>query len=486
MGIPVYFKTLIDDYDTICKQSLDKQIDYLFFDLNCLIHPCCRGLTDELLMYQEIVDKIQYIIDKVNPIQSYIAIDGPCPRQKIHQQRMRRFKSSKEKKEWDTNAITPGTKFMEQLEIYIQEHLYSYKYILDSSNNPGEGEHKIVSYIKEQKIQTPSIIYGLDADLIMLSLLSSCKDIYLLRERTEYNIENIDSEYIYLDIRQLEKLIIESIKPPVYKLSDKTLLNDYIFLCFLLGNDFVQHTPSINIRYNGLSILVDIYKELQEIHQGLFYIIDTHTDRLIHKQNLLLYLKELSKQEISRILRIMTIREKQHNKMKRLQYNEQLDDLNLHKPILDRENELNIFKNIKYWKINYYMYHIFHRDYNPSFDIIIQDHIDNSCRLYLESLYWTSHYYFRHCISWKWMNEYNFGPSLNDIYDYLLNNDITINTDNNPILPEKQLELVLPPSSFNLLHKKSSLSTYMYPHNFDESHLLKRYNWESYPIIPYS
>ena len=117
------------------------------------------------------------------------------------QQRLRRYKSSKQNKIWDTNAITPGTNFMFNLEDYLLKKLKntSIDYIFDSSNNPGEGEHKIYNYIKKYQLNN-CIVYGLDADLIMLGLLSPSNNIYLIRERTEYNIEKIDSEYIYLNI----------------------------------------------------------------------------------------------------------------------------------------------------------------------------------------------------------------------------------------------------------------------------------------------
>ena len=50
-------------------------------------------------MYQKVVQSIVTIVNIVNPQNIvYIAIDGPCPKQKMHQQRLRRFKSSKENK----------------------------------------------------------------------------------------------------------------------------------------------------------------------------------------------------------------------------------------------------------------------------------------------------------------------------------------------------------------------------------------------------
>ena len=490
MGIPVYFKTLIDNYNDICIPcNTQLSINTLFFDLNCLIHPCCRNETDESIMNQKILESILSITNLVNPNNIYIAIDGPCPRPKMQQQRLRRFKSSKEKKIWDTNSITPGTKFMHNLEIYLLNQFKNnkIKYIFDSSNNPGEGEHKIYNYIKKNNIQS-SMIYGLDADLIMLGLLSPCKKCYLIRERTEYNIENIDTEFIYLNIKNLRKTILESIKNPIFKISDKNLLYDYIFLCFFLGNDFIQHTPSINIRYNGIQDLLTIYKELHELFDGNFFLIDIDTKDLIHKNNLLLFLKYLSKNENERIQNILSIRKNQERKysniFKKTNNIKKLEELVNHKPILDRKNEIKIFNNMKYWKTNYYMYHFFYDNYNPSYDTLLEKKRQEVCKYYLESLYWTIQYYLKGCISWKWYNPYYFGPFLTDVHHYLSSNDIIIKYDNSPYKPEEQLLLVLPPSSFHLIDNPPKLPHYFYPKDFKESYVLKRYLWESYPIIP--
>ena len=40
------------------------------------------------------------------------------------------------------------------------------------------------------------------------------------------------------------------------------LLTDYILICFLIGNDFVYHNPSLNIRNNGIMKMLNIYKEV--------------------------------------------------------------------------------------------------------------------------------------------------------------------------------------------------------------------------------
>ena len=156
MGVPLYFKNIIDTFPHVL-QPIQSNIDYLHFDLNCAIHPCCRNLTNENDMFHSIFQKIKDCIQLTN-IQKgvFIAIDGPAPRTKMEQQRQRRLKSSQENKEWDTNAITPGTLFMENLNKFLSKKIKELQIpcILSDSNDPGEGEHKLMNYIDT----TPSSI----------------------------------------------------------------------------------------------------------------------------------------------------------------------------------------------------------------------------------------------------------------------------------------------------------------------------------------
>ena len=261
MGIPVYLKTLISDYgDTILHKDKYDDINHLFFDLNCLIHPCARGVSDE----SEIIDKILNEIDKLILYTRakdtiYIAIDGIAPKMKMKQQRMRRHKSALERKyntesTWNTNAISPGTHFMKKLNMNLKNHIINHKnIILDDSDNRGEGEHKILHYILKNNLKGKICIYGLDADLIQLSLVSHKSNIVLLRETTDYNIENTNSEYIYLKIDILRKHLLESfhlkriIKESIIILAD----------CCLLGA-WDKTPPEPTKRSNSIILTKDI------------------------------------------------------------------------------------------------------------------------------------------------------------------------------------------------------------------------------------
>ena len=100
------------------------QIQNLFIDANCAIHPCCHPSENppknESEMMKRVNDYLLKIINIANVTDTvYIAIDGVCPRSKVEQQKYRRFRSANLNKIWDTNAISPGTKFMNDLNMSI-------------------------------------------------------------------------------------------------------------------------------------------------------------------------------------------------------------------------------------------------------------------------------------------------------------------------------------------------------------------------------
>ena len=177
MGIPLYFKIISEKYPNIIKENLDNKTNNLFLDLNCAIHPCCHKILEnysvnnfnqnivENKMINEVLNYIQKLVSMVEPQLLYIAIDGVAPCAKMNQQRLRRYKTVYEKEQinkikleenkeldtfnWNTNAISPGTEFMDKLSVKIKNEIKNnklyenIKVYFSDSYNPGEGEHKI-------------------------------------------------------------------------------------------------------------------------------------------------------------------------------------------------------------------------------------------------------------------------------------------------------------------------------------------------------
>ena len=66
-------------------------------------------------------------------------------------------------REWDSNVITPGTEFMTQLAIYLRFYVahrvntckawQQIKVLFSDGSEPGEGEHKIMDYVRRERAQ---------------------------------------------------------------------------------------------------------------------------------------------------------------------------------------------------------------------------------------------------------------------------------------------------------------------------------------------
>jgi 5'-3' exonuclease len=461
MGIPVYFKTLVSDYsDTILHKDKYDDINSLFFDLNCLIHPSVRGLTDEDEMITKILSDITKLIEYTGVKDLiYIAIDGIAPASKMKQQRQRRFKSALERKyndnnSWNTNAISPGTYFMKKLNISLKAFIKTLKIktILSDSDERGEGEHKILHYIKENNLTSKICIYGLDADLIMLSLVSRKDKIVLLRERTEYNIEKTENDYIYLKIDPLKDHIIRSLT--LNRIIDvDQIIDDYIFICFLLGNDFMNHIPSLNLRYGGHDLLLQVYSDLQRRYQGYFQLIDHVKPDLLHMTFFKELIQEISSKEKETMRKIFSIRERQskkihnqyHNEFQRFRKQVNKDNLSLddiYKFQYEDHNDDGSTKMIENLPLLYSSQE--RKEYKE------MKYNDKLCEDYMKSLLWTTHYYFDKCIDWRFSTKYNEAPLVEHLFRYITNHKITLEHNDKEFSNLEQLSYIFPNDSHHL------------------------------------
>lgn len=509
MGVPGFFASLIKKYDFVIPYILQNYIECneLYFDTNCLIHPVCMDVFKNNLnlnnndledkMINEVIKYIDKIINLINPKELvYLAIDGVAPMAKMKHQRIRRYKSIKEQeikeniakkhnvpytKSWNNSAITPGTLFMRKLTKsiikYIKLKKTDIKYIFSSCNTPGEGEHKILQYIKKNNNNKNRIIYGLDADLIYLALASMKDNIYLLREKTHFN-DNSSHEFNLVNIDIMKKCICEEINYD-YELVQQAIY-DYIFLGFLLGNDFIPSLPSVNFlninkSLNGLEILMFNYSKIYE--ETKEPLVTYKNNRVIINQTFLL---ELFK----------NLADSEEEYFKKSSYKKIYMNCSSNKPydieIFRLENLMfQINDPIQLGKINlneskkrYYKY------FKINDDIYFE---------YFKTLEWISYYYFDKCSDWLHMYPYDNAPFASDIYNYLLNNNITynypqINDNYKSIRPIEQLLIVLPVQSGYLLpiqYKKlmENELKYLYPKSFELEFILKKKFWQTTPKI---
>jgi len=347
------------------------------------------------------------------------------------------------------------------------------KTILSDSDERGEGEHKILHYIKTNELLGKICIYGLDADLIMLSLVSRKDNIVLLRERTEYNIEKTENDYIYLKIDPLKDHIIDSLG--IHGAKREQIINDYIFICFLLGNDFMNHIPSLNLRYGGHDLLLRVYSDLQKRYQGYFQLIDYEQPDLLHMTFFKEFIHEISLKEKETMRKIFSIRERQSKKIHNQYYN---DFKNLKEYLIEghQDESQNADKRLSLEDIYRYQHDSLSdpEDHPGDGKKMIENlpilysfgerkeynemkYNDKLCEDYMKSLLWTAHYYFDKCCDWRFSTKYNEAPLTEHLFRYITDHKIELEQNDNEFSNLEQLSYIFPQDSHHL-HKHDILS----------------------------
>ena len=520
MGIPAYFSYIVRNHTAIIKKydKTERQINNLYMDCNSIIYDVVKnikGVKPEQLsndyIIQQVILKIEEYILLIQPNFSvFIAFDGVAPIAKLEQQRNRRYKTwyqnaihknifkDTPSNEWNTTAITPGTVFMNQLNNTIHNHFNSpilckklnvQKIIISTSYDAGEGEHKLFAHIRnhpeEHKEQT-TIIYGIDADLIMLSInhLPISNKIFLFRETPEF-IKSIDSslepnQTYLLDIPELASVITLNMNNglPLTTEQQKNRIYDYIFLCFLLGNDFLPHFPAVNIRSAGIDKLINAYKAtIGKTNENL-------TDgKVIYWKNVRALVSFLAEHEEEFIIAEFKQRDKFERKFLPTETCEQKYAKFEAIPTYERQLEKYIDPNKNGWQSRYYK------------GILKMANDDERLKQislnYLEGLEWTMKYYTSGCPDWRWHYKYNYPPLLQDLINYIPYFETTLIKPNDykSVSPLVQLAYVLPNKSLHLLPQKlySKLITsnnHWYPMDCEFIWAFCRYFWEAHVELP--
>jgi len=345
----------------------------------------------EKLVWLEIKTALINIIATTNTKNVFIAVDGVAPLGKIHQQRQRRYKYKTE----DYHDIcpmsielTPGSSYMKRLHILLKKYCTKHNYIYSSCYENDEGEHKLIHYIRKIKTIQNVVIYGLDADLLFLSLTINHNTVVMREKQYFDNIIDTQNTYNYVSINTLKNKI-KSFNIPV---------NDFIILCFLIGNDFIPSILSLHIKKNGISHLIKAYT-----------IVNTpltinNTVNIITLKNIFIELQKLTHE---------------HNYFK---YN--------HKNISNFGN-----------KYNYYKYYL---NSSASYTHLIPDMVNQ----YISSIEWIYQYYFNECICKEFSYKYYAPPLISDIIQYYPSN-ITFNKTSLTMTPTEQLIIVIPTHLLN-------------------------------------
>ena len=510
MGIPSYFVHIVKNHSSIIKKFSKNSINInnLYLDSNSIIYDAIHNLEFknnqdyETKVISWVCDKLLYYISLINPsYKVFIAFDGVAPVAKLEQQRNRRYKSwyinntinfdnkvnMDKNSKWDTCAITPGTNFMNnlysQINKFFENRFPKIDIMVSGTNDHGEGEHKIFKYIRENPKyheDTNTIIYGLDADLIMLTLIHTkiSENLYLFRETPQF-ISSVNSnlhpdEHYVMDILELgDKINLE-----MTSLKDKNCVYDYIFLCFMLGNDFMPHFPSINIRTTGITILLDLYFEMFGNNNEV--LVD---ENKIHWKNLNKFIKKLAESEEQFGMDEMKIRNKMANKYKHgFKFRSKEEELNA-LPLIDRKIENYINLGEIGWQERYY---------NELFDIEINENRRQQiCTNYLEGLDWNFKYYTKDCPDWNWKYNYKYPPLLEDLIKYVpyFDTEFVEFKKPNPVQPLVQLSYVLPRNSLDLLPKNIYEKLViqcgdLYRLDYEIQWAYCKYFWESHIILP--
>jgi len=343
--------------------------------------------------------------------------------------------------EWTTAAITPGTKFMETLSDRIRRHFTqknesgsgSYKIRISCSKEAGEGEHKLFEFIRSSPsmlLTDECCVYGLDSDLIMLSIfhVSMCKNIYVFRESPEFmksdiSMPRVKDGFLFMDIDVLSKSLSHELSYNSHGNTGNNRMHDYIFMCFFLGNDFLPRFPALNIRTNGFQILIDTYKMHMSKYANRVFILDGQIQwKWVH-----LFVNELAKQERGHIQRELDSRNKfsyitKSNANQKTDLESIINDV----PIFYRGAEKYISPKYGFWEERYYRALLHGERSQLSKEI---------SRNYLEGLEWVYKYYTIGCVDWSWKYKYHYPPLLTDLSKNIPNNS---NHSNNYVFGNKK------------------------------------------------
>ena len=257
------------------ETSVDVVCDVLIVELNGIFYKSCERIFGnccltsnhdtqfELILFKEVCNHIDNLIMNYLPKKRvFLVVDGVCSMLKCTEQRQRRYKNCLENKYnglFDLNNFSPGTKVMHHLTKYIdwylrkiiseRHSLRNIKFFFSNEKVPGEGEIKVIDFIRTQCFEDEVInIVSGDSDLILLSLQIP-NEIRMIR-----NSIHSDIEVIRID--NLKKILKEKVAFSTIK-SDIQFFRDIYILFLFMGNDYIRNSPCV---FHFKTVYDDIFK----------------------------------------------------------------------------------------------------------------------------------------------------------------------------------------------------------------------------------
>ncbi|XP_074544570.1 5'-3' exoribonuclease 1 isoform X1 [Halichoeres trimaculatus] len=564
MGVPKFYRWISERYPCLSEVVKEHQIpefDNLYLDMNGIIHQCSHPNDEDVhfriseeKIFADIFHYLEVLFRIIKPRKVFfMAVDGVAPRAKMNQQRGRRFRSAKEAEDkikkaldkgevlptearFDSNCITPGTDFMarlqEQLKYFVHNKLSTDKLwqnvnvYLSGHETPGEGEHKIMEFIRSENAKpnhnpnTRHCLYGLDADLIMLGLTSHEPNFSLLREEVRFGGKKNQKRITAPEETTFHLLHLSLMREYIdYEFSElrnqlgseydlERIIDDWILMGFLVGNDFIPHLPHLHISHDALPLLYKTYISVLPSLGG--YLNENGHLNLRAFEKYLGKLSEFDREHFSEVfVDLKWFESKVGNKYlneaaglaaeeeaANMDLNKNEDSLNLTtsekataggKGLTgdDEEEEDDMFETeFRQYKRTYYMTKM-------GVDVVSDEFLATQAKCYVEGIQWILHYYYHGVQSWSWYYPYHYAPFLSDIRNV---SELKLTFDlEKPFMPFQQLLAVLPAASMGLLpesyrHLMTSETSPIieyYPLDFKTDLNGKQQEWEAVVLIPF-
>ena len=520
MGVPRLYKWLVENFpkniynfpinsrinwNNLPLFDEGKQVDNFYIDGVSIVHQFagrvfkygdCALKKDEEDEYEHLSYKdkcnmvyllsIEYIIELIKTVNPkylvYVSFDGVAPLAKQGQQRQRRFLAAKGRAEsrtiFDSNTITAGSSFTYNFCLYAKYTLIqrvandsffkNLKVLYSSSNVPGEGEHKIMDYIRlisKQNNGGRHVLYGPDGDLIMLALCTHRKDFWIIREnffeRNKFDVVDMGSIYHKL---------VEDLSLKKMHCDSHNIIHDFVLIGFFLGNDFLPKIQMVDMLEKGLETFLSKYKKIKEERSIEYEWTLTRNGRIIagNFQHFINTLAGLEKYFLMSQITINVDKEKFIN-------HTLLDSCKINKDTNERNFDYQLYDQLYTTR---------------KFDNLSPDKVVDQ---YFCGLQWVLCYYIKGCPDWQWIYPVHYAPLMKHMSSAIRDSRFKhVNFINNTAMsPFRQMMCVIPPLSKNILHRDlrfvydhPSLQEY-YPASFKVDYEGKKQEWQGVAVLPF-